>query len=319
MSVRAIVLSFLLLAAGLPMLAMVEAQDQPDVPLGWSIGIETERDTEPEFEIGLDGSVQLSFWIDNTNLASMEFDITYDLPFDGTESGSSSVEVAAQTNKSFDFTVQDVDVAAFAAEQSDIFSVRAEVTAYAAVPLTSGGDVQEAEGNLTIPAVVDLTVKLEEPSGPMNAGTTSVLEVTISNDGNSDDSVYKATLTDTCPLLEISGHENLEGVAITKGTNMTGFLNLTSSTSHPNKNCVIEIAIQSKADIDAGRSITADSDEVTLTIKEDRGGNDDPVDEPGSDDGDEGGNEVISENWTPIWPAAALLSLVFAAAIRRRN
>ncbi len=319
-AVRVVILSLLLILSAIPLMMTGSAQDQPEAPLGWTIGIDTEQDTAPTFELGLDGSTPLSFWIDNANLYEISFEISYDLPFDGTDDGPTSVSVAAQSNKSFDFQVRNVDVAAFAAEQSDIFSVRSEVTAYGAVPLTSGGDVQEAEGNLTIPTVVDLSLKLEAPTGPMNAGTTTALEVTISNNGNSDDSVYKATITDTCPLLEISGQDELVGVAISKGGNLTGFLNVTSSASHPSKTCVIEMAIQSKADNDAGRTVTADSDEVTLTVQEDRGGTEGGGTDSGGDaDQPDDGGDIVTDNWTPLWPAAALLSLLFAASFLRRN
>ena len=317
MNVRAKLLTLMLLFAALPM--TINAQI-PEFPMGWDLGIETETDTAPTFDLDLDGEAVLKFWIDNQNTHSLTLDVEYDIPFDGSVNGPDSVEVSASSNESFEFTVKGIDVASFAADLSDRFIVDATVTAYGARPNpTPGSDSKDAEGNLTIPMVVDLTVDLAEPSGPMNAGTTTSLAVTASNAGNAADSVYKATLTDSCPLLEITGEDDLENTAIEPNNNLTIFLNVSSSASHPTKNCVIEIAIQSKGDFNAGRSITADSAETTLRVVEDRGGSSDDDDNlpSNNDDSDEDG-DVVSQNWTPIWPGAVIIALLWASFTRRR-
>ena len=293
--------------------------DPPDIPAGWEIGIDTPQDTEPIFEIGLDGEVSVKFWIDNQNMAAMNLDIEFDIPFDGSANGPETVEVSAQTNKTFDFTINQIDVAAFAASQSDRFIVTGTVTGYSGLP-TTGGDSKDGEGNVTIPMVVDLTIDLSESGGPLNAGTTSSLEVIVSNEGNAVDSVYKVTVTDSCPLLDVGGAEELEGIAIEMGENLTQILNITTSDSHPSKNCVIEISIQSRGDIDAGRSQTADSDESTVSIVEDRGDTSDGDGSSNNDDDDTSNDEdVVSQNWTPIWPGAVIITLLLGALTRRRN
>ncbi len=320
MNVRTKILAFILLLGMLPAVAIAQ-DDLPDLPAGWDIGIETEQDTAPTFELSQEGEVQIKFWIDNRNLGSLNLDIEYDLPFDATESGPDSVEVPSQTNKSFEFTVQGVDVSSFAAGQSDLFTVRGTVTGYNGLPLTTGGDSKEGEGNLTIPMVVDLTIELSEPSGPFNAGTTSSLTAIVTNTGNAADSVYKISVTDSCPLLDVGGAEEMEGIAIEMGQNLTQLLNLSTSNSHPSKNCVIEISIQSKGDFDAGRSQTADSAEVTIQIVEDRGDNDEnngDGDSDTPDDSTNGDSDVISQNWTPNWPAASIIAFLWAAIYLRR-
>ena len=311
MNVRAKLLTLILVLAMMPFSATAQ-DDPPDIPAGWEIGIDTPQDTEPIFEIGLDGEVSVKFWIDNQNMVAMSLDIEFDIPFDGSANGPETVEVSAQTNKTFDFTINQIDVAAFAASQSDRFIVTGTVTGYSGLPIT-GGDSKDGEGNITIPMVVDLTIDLSESGGPLNAGTTSSLEVIVSNEGNAVDSVYKVTVTDSCPLLDVGGAEELEGIAIEMGENLTQILNITTSDSHPTKNCVIEISIQSRGDIDAGRSQTADSDESTVSIVEDRG---DTSDGDGASNNDE---DVVSKNWTPIWPGAVIITLLLGALTRRRN
>jgi len=292
--------------------------DPPDIPAGWEIGIDTPQDTEPIFEIGLDGEVSVKFWIDNQNMAAMSLDIEYDIPFDGSANGPETVEVSAQTNKTFDFTINQIDVAAFAASQSDRFIVTGTVTGYSGLP-TTGGDSKDGEGNVTIPMVVDLTVDLSESGGPLNAGTTSSLEVIVSNEGNAVDSVYKVTVTDSCPLLDVGGAEELEGIAIEMGNNLTQTLNISTSDSHPTKNCVIEISIQSRGDIDAGRSQTADSDESTVSIVEDRGDISNGDGSSNNDDDTSNDEDVVSKNWTPLWPGAVIITLLLGALTRERN
>lgn len=318
MNVRAKLLTLILVLAMMPFSATAQ-DDPPDIPAGWEIGIDTPQDTEPIFEIGLDGEVSVKFWIDNQNMAAMNLDIEFDIPFDGSANGPETVEVSAQTNKTFDFTINQIDVAAFAASQSDRFIVTGTVTGYSGLP-TTGGDSKDGEGNITIPMVVDLTIDLSEAGGPLNAGTTSSLEVIVSNEGNAVDSVYKVTVTDSCPLLDVGGAEELEGIAIEMGENLTQILNITTSDSHPTKNCVIEISIQSRGDIDAGRSQTADSDESTVSIVEDRGDTSDGDGSSNNDDDDTSNDEdVVSQNWTPIWPGAVIITLLLGALTRRRN
>ena len=313
---RAKLLTLLLVLAMMPFLATAQ-DDTPDIPAGWEIGIESPQDTEPIFELGLDGEVSVKFWIDNQNLASINLDIEFDIPFDGSANGPETVDVGGQTNKSFDFTIKQIDVAEFAASQSDRFIVTGTVTGYAGLPLNTGGDSKDGEGNVTIPMVVDLTIDLAEATGPLNAGTVSSLEVIVRNEGNAVDSVYKVTVTDSCPLLDVGGAEELESIAIEMGNNLTQILNISTSDSHPTKNCVIEISIQSRGDVDAGRSQTADSDESTVSIVEDRGDISDG-DDPSNNDDTSNDEDVISQNWTPIWPGAAIFALFFGALSRRK-
>lgn len=317
MNVRAKLLTLILVLAMMPFSATAQ-DDPPDIPAGWEIGIDTPQDTEPIFEIGLDGEVSVKFWIDNQNMVAMSLDIEYDIPFDGSANGPETVEVSAQTNKTFDFTINQIDVAAFAASQSDRFIVTGTVTGYSGLP-TTGGDSKDGEGNVTIPMVVDLTVDLSESGGPLNAGTTSSLEVIVSNEGNAVDSVYKVTVTDSCPLLDVGGAEELEGIAIEMGNNLTQTLNISTSDSHPTKNCVIEISIQSRGDIDAGRSQTADSDESTVSIVEDRGDISNGDGSSNNDDDTSNDEDVVSKNWTPLWPGAVIITLLLGALTRERN
>ena len=317
MNVRAKLMTLLLVLAMVPFSATAQ-DDTPDIPAGWEIGIESPQDTEPIFELGLDGEVSVKFWIDNQNLASINLDIEFDIPFDGSANGPETVDVGGQTNKSFDFTIKQIDVAEFAASQSDRFIVTGTVTGYAGLPLNTGGDSKDGEGNVTIPMVVDLTIDLAEATGPLNAGTVSSLEVIVRNEGNAVDSVYKVTVTDSCPLLDVGGAEELESIAIEMGNNLTQILNISTSDSHPTKNCVIEISIQSRGDVDAGRSQTADSDESTVSIVEDRGENSDGDGTSDNDDDTSNDGDVISQNWTPIWPGAAIFALFLGALSRRR-
>jgi len=82
---------------------------------------------------------------------------------------------------------------------------------------------------------------------------------------------------------------------------------------------VIEISIQSRGDVDAGRSQTADSDESTLSIVKDRGGDPGGDDTSDNNDGTSSDEDVVSQNWTPIWSGAAIFALFLGALTRRKN
>jgi len=307
--------SFLLL--GLPTGAL--AQDDQDPPIGWEMGVVVEEDMPSEFNINLAGEVTLEFWVRNDNAAfPITVDIEYVLPFDASVTGTESVDVSPSTNETFDFTVKGVDVRAFDSGSRDSVEIEGRLTAYGPVP-APGADMRSDEVDLIIPQVVDLSVELAEPTGPMNAGTTTFLTATVTNDGNDGDSVYKVTITDTCPLLEVTGGESLEGVAIGRNQSISGELNLTSSESHPDKTCIVEISIQSQGDIDNGIAATADDDDSSLQVVME------PVGGSGSGSGSSGGggsssgdDEVISSNWAPLPAWMAIIGLLGAALIRRR-
>ncbi len=295
--------------------------DEQEPPIGWDMGIVSEEGENATFELSHDGKVKVKFWVRNDNVGTaMTFEVEYDLPFDAGVDGPESIDVPQQSNETFEFTVKDVNVASFEAMQIDSFSVQATVTAYGPAPAT-GGDSNDAEGDLVIPTIVDLAIDIADPTGPMNAGTTTALAVTISNEGNSVDSVHKATGTDSCPLLEMEGLETVEGIAIERGANLTVLVNLTSSSSHPTKNCVVEVSIQSRANHDLGISATADSDEATIQVVEDRGSSGDDGDGDGSSDssGTDDDDEVVSSNLAPLWTGGAILGLLGAAISRRQE
>ena len=136
-----------------------------------------------EFDIDLNGEVDLEFWIRNDNPLSMTVEIDYVLPFDAEVNGPESVDVSGGENSTFDFTVKGIDVRAFDSGTKDSVEVEGRVVAYGPVP-TTGADSQSDEADLIIPLLVDLSVELAEPTGPMNAGTTTYLTATVSNDGN---------------------------------------------------------------------------------------------------------------------------------------
>ena len=309
--------SFLLL--GLPTSAFAQ-DDQPDPPIGWDMGIVVEEDMPSEFNINLAGEVTLQFWVRNDNLATpITVGIEYILPFDAIISGTESVDVSPSTNESFDFTVKNVDVRAFDAGSRDSVEVEGRLTAYGPIP-APGTEMRNDEVDLIIPQVVDLSVELADPAGPMNAGTTTFLTATVTNEGNDIDSVFKVTLSDTCPLLEVTGGEALEGDAIGRNQSISAELNLTSSASHPDKTCIIEISIQSQGDMDDGTAAMADDDESSLQIVME------PPDSGGSGTGSNGGggssggdDDVVSSNWAPLPAWLAIVGLLGAALQRRRK
>ena len=101
MNIKSTILVALIFFALLP---PTNTAQVPELPFGWDMGIDSETDTEPVFDLDLDGEASLKFWINNENTYAITLSIEYDIPYEGTFDGPDSVDVDASTNKTFDFT-----------------------------------------------------------------------------------------------------------------------------------------------------------------------------------------------------------------------
>ena len=109
-------------------------------------------------------------------------------------------------------------------------------------------------------------VEISEPFGPMNAGTDTILTVTVKNKGNSQDGVSEVDVKDDCPLLTTdNGLDSLLSGNIEAGKEKDANLRISASESHPKRHCDITITITSKRDDGAG--LTYAEDEVRVTVE----------------------------------------------------
>ena len=105
---------------------------------------------------------------------------------------------------------------------------------------------QEKTGDLEIPEIFMLNVEITDPVGPINAGTDTILKVTVTNEGNARDKVRELEVTDDCPLMTTDeGLDVLLTRNLEKGAKTTADLKVTASESHPQRNCRIEVTVAS--------------------------------------------------------------------------
>ena len=81
----------------------------------------------------------------------------------------------------------------------------------------------------------------------MNAGTDTILTVTVRNNGNAQDGVAEVDVRDDCPLLTTdSGLDALLSGNIESGRAKDADLKVTASESHPKRHCDITVSVTSK-------------------------------------------------------------------------
>ena len=164
---------------------------------------------------------------------------------------------------------------------------------------------------MEIPSIFDLVVDISEPFGPMNAGTDTILTVTVRNNGNAQDGVAEVDVRDDCPLLTTdSGLDALLSGNIESGRAKDADLKVTASESHPKRHCDITVSVTSKRNGASGAS----EDEVRVTVEP----------PPTEDQGSGGQNNVVSETDDSIEsnlsaPGLGVLSIGLLAALAYSN
>jgi hypothetical protein len=142
----------------------------------------------------------------------------------------------------------------------------------------------------------------------MNAGTDTILRVSVTNTGNVQDKVGDVEVSDDCPLLTAdNGLDELMMGNIMPGKAKQANLKVMASQSHPKRHCDITVTISSNGAMNSGESVVV-SDEVRVSVEPP------PTNEgvPEEDDPDDP-EEVLSSNL----PAPGLLIslLGFIAAL----
>ena len=285
------------------------AQDQPELG-SWELSIEyIGDDPNIPFQISEDGRVGIQYYVNNTQPFSIEVSIEYDTPFDGESDGPESLSIPASSTQKIIMEVNGIDVFNYTAESKAAIKITATLVSREGVPAIIP-ESQEKSADLKIPTIYSLKVSIDDPIGPMNAGTEMALRVTVMNLGNVKDRVGDLDLSDNCPLMTLdNGLDKL----LTTEINMNGQIEedfiISASESHPQKNCKIEVTIFSQGAMNAGSSKISE-DETTVTVEP-------PLSRPGTDD--EGAEEpenpieVVSSNLPA--PGIGILFLAILSSI----
>ncbi len=232
----------------------------------WELGIKYPGEDEANpFVLSDDGSANVEFFVENSGLTEITVEFEFTIPFSGSYKAPEGETISAGSNETFNLEISDIDVLSHTAEKKEKFSITATITARQGIPdpLSS---TQKREGDLEIPPIFDLEVEISEPFGPMNAGTDTILTVTVKNKGNSQDGVSEVDVKDDCPLLTTdNGLDSLLSGNIEAGNEKDANLRISASESHPKRHCDITITITSKRDDGAG--LTYAEDEVRVTVE----------------------------------------------------
>ena len=233
----------------------------------WELGINYpgEDSTNP-FLLSNDGSVKVEFFVENSGLTEITVEFEFNVPFSGKHEAPEGETISAGSNETFDLKISEIDVLSHDAEKKEKFSITATITARQGVPdpLSSS---QNREGDLEIPSIFDLSVEISEPFGPMNAGSETILTVTVTNDGNAQDGVGEVDVKDDCPLLTTdNGLDSLLSGNIEAGKQKGANLKVTASESHPKRHCDITVTVTSKREGNGGGNPIAEGD-VRVTVE----------------------------------------------------
>ena len=291
------------------------AQEQPELG-NWELGIKyiADDDSNP-FLLNEDGERVVEFYIHNTQMFEIEVSFTYEVPFNGVDDGPESEKIQAGENETFSLVIKDIDVYNFAANTVEEMKITASLVTRAGVQVLIPEN-QEAMADLKIPTIFSISVDIDDPVGPMNAGTDMILRVTVSNNGNIKDKVGEIDLSDNCPLMTLdNGLDKLLITDLEKDESTSADLKITASQSHPRKNCKLEITIHSNGAMNTGSSKITE-DETSITVEP-------PLSKPdGNEDGseeDESITEVVDTNLPSSGISAILLSTCLALLYVNNN
>ena len=174
-------------------------------------------------------------------------------------------------------------------------------------------DSRTGTGELIIPTIYDLEVRISEPVGPMNSGSEMTLAVYVENLGNVMDRVGSVEVSDNCPLLTVSN--DLDTTKdIVAGNIYSSPIVIAASQSHPQRNCDVEVMISSNGATNSGGSEFAE-DSVRVSVESPPTNQEDPE---SPDDNEDIIEEVVSSNlsFVGILP---ILSVILLASMNKKR
>ena len=294
------------------LMAPLSMSQQPSPP-GWDLGIDYPQEDEDEpFKLNNGGSVIVSFFVSNDELLPITVDFAYEVPFEGEFDGPESETIGAGNNKTFSLSISGIDVRDNPAETTEEFSITAILVSRGSVPQPIP-DSRTGTGELIIPTIYDLEVRISEPVGPMNSGSEMTLAVYVENLGNVMDRVGSVEVSDNCPLLTVSN--DLDTTKdIVAGNIYSSPIVIAASQSHPQRNCDVEVMISSNGATNSGGSEFAE-DSVRVSVESPPTNQEDPE---SPDDNEDIIEEVVSSNlsFVGILP---ILSVILLASMNKKR
>ncbi len=274
---------------------LASSQGQPEVPQ-WSIGWVADMDQPIEFETSNPSYareiwISLNFYVENTRPTSvslvLEFEWDEDNQLEVTFE-ESKIEAAGNSNTTYFIDIRSSDsnlIETLDPKTPLPFTVSAQEVVNDQ-PIS--GQNQQIEGSVVMAPLHELVLNTKWVN-TVNAGSWSNTTIEIINDGNSDDAVKEASVKiSSCPQLSISGEEDATGVVIKPEHSHTFDLRVEASSSHPEKQCNVELSIKSEGD--------GESHSLVIQIPVKHPKSDDSGDDSPKSDDDTDGDNLKSES-----------------------
>ena len=331
MKTRIIGCSALLLLSMFAAIPSAQAQEEPQVP-NWSIGWVEDNSEPVMFDSRSDpnsndwwdksGFISLEFYIENNRVTEInigliaendhEDEFTWvDIDLD------ESVTISGQSNKSFSLTIEagslnDVN-------EGSIHGLKIIAQEESLLPTAT----QDVEADTKVPRVAVMTADIIDEDIPLMAGSSVEMKVQLTNLGNKNDELVNSEtnlVIDGCPQLSANSDTSLFAT-VEPDTSKEGFFEVTASSSHPWKRCIIKFNSQS-----VGLASVADSIELEVksssstsdSSNSDGGDNGDGGD-GSTDDTDPEEEEGLRGNFLNALSLPASLMIIACAAFIRRK
>ena len=272
----------------------------------------------------------LEFWINNNRLTPIEvgFEVEFeDVEFSVDDPGQVTVE--GNSNKTFELKISgsgmDADGVLY---NADTFSETVTLKLIELIAGQAADASREIEMNLEFSKIYNLVVKYQDDGVtssdvklPMKSGTTKTINLQVSNFGNTDDAVTKTSIAvSRCPQLDYSFEPAsalpiVVNPAVKSDENkLLGELEVSTTTSHPTKECILEFTIYPESDsVSSYATLTIDVESVE-TIEEEPDDNTDDTTNTETTD-----LEVESSSLPALSSFLCIITVLFSAVIRRNS
>ena len=274
----------------------------------------------------------LQFWINNNRLTPIEVGFETEFEYSDFEvDDPGQVTVEGNSNKTFELKISGSGMSADGYLYSADIIIDTITLRF--IELFAGQAVdssREIEMDLEFSKIYNLVVKYEDSGDissdaqmTMKSGTTKKIKLSASNYGNTDDAVTKTSISvSRCPQLDYSFEQSRDlpivvppGVYTDDGTTgiLLGELEVSTTTSHPTKECILEFTIYPESDsVSSYATLTIDVESVENQI-------DEPEDNTGDTTNTESKDlDVESSSLPAISTFLCTVTVLFSALIRRK-
>lgn len=272
----------------------------------------------------------LEFWINNNRLTPIEvgFEVEFeDVEFSVDDPGQVTVE--GNSNKTFELKISgsgmDSDGILY---NADTFSETVTMRLIELIAGQAADASREIEMNLEFSKIYNLVVKYQDDGVtssdvkiPMKSGTKKTINLHVFNFGNTDDAVTKTSIAvSRCPQLDYSFEPAsalpiVVNPAVKSDENkLLGELQVSTTTSHPTKECILEFTIYPESDsVSSYATLTIDVESVETIEEEPDDNTDDTTNTDPTD------LEVESSSLPALSSFLCIITVLFSAVIRRNS